>query len=74
MTTYRRRGAFWNCWTTFDIFKQSGYSPHSILVFSSVAGIEAIVPLASYNNLADMPSIVFEIRYTSNGFFCGSAI
>jgi len=38
--------------TICEIFKQSGYSPHSILL-----SIGAIVLLASFRNLADMPSI-----------------
>jgi len=43
--------------TICEIFKQSGYSPHSILLSNNIASIGAIVPLASFRNLVDMPSI-----------------
>ena len=40
-----------------EILKQSGYSPHSILLLNNFASIGAIVLLASFRNLVDMPSI-----------------
>jgi len=43
--------------TICEILKQSGYSPHSILLLNNFAGIGAIVPLASFRDLVDMPSI-----------------
>jgi len=43
--------------TICEIFKQSGYSPHSILLLSNFTSIGAIVPLASFRNLVYMPSI-----------------
>ena len=43
--------------TICEIFKQSGYSPLSILLLNNFASIGAIAPLASYRNLVDIPSI-----------------
>ena len=43
--------------TICEIFKQSGYSLHSILLLNNFASIGAIVLLASFRNLVDMPSI-----------------
>jgi len=43
--------------TICEIFKQSGYSPLTILSLNNFASIGAIVPLASFRNLVDMPSI-----------------
>ena len=43
--------------TICEIFKQSGYSPLSILLSKNFASIGVIVPLASFRNLVDMPSI-----------------
>ena len=43
--------------TIFEIFKQSGYSPLSILLLNNFASIGAIMPLASFRNLVDMPPI-----------------
>jgi len=43
--------------TICEIFKQSGYSPHSILLLNNFAIIAAIVFLASFRNLVEMPSI-----------------
>jgi len=43
--------------TICKIFKQSGYSPHFILLLNNFASIGAIVLLASFRNLVDMPSI-----------------
>jgi len=51
-----RRGTFWN-WNFCEIFKKSGYSPHSILLLNNFASIRAIVFLASFRNSADMLSI-----------------
>jgi len=44
--------------TICEIFKQSGYSPHAILLLNNFASIGAIVPLASFRNLVDMPSLL----------------
>jgi len=43
--------------TICKIFKQSRYSPHFILLLNNFASIGAIVLLASFRNLVDMPSI-----------------
>jgi len=43
--------------TLCEIFKQSGYSPHSTLLLNSFASFGAMVPLASFRNLVDIPSI-----------------
>ena len=43
--------------TICEIFKQSGYSPLSILLLNNFSSIGAVVPLASFRNLVDMPSI-----------------
>ena len=43
--------------TICEIFKQSGYSPHSILLLNNFASTGAKVLLASCRNLVDMPSL-----------------
>ena len=43
--------------TICEIFKQSGYSPHSIFLLDNFASIGAIVLLGSFRNFVDMPSV-----------------
>jgi len=49
--------------TICEIFKQSGYSPHSILLLKIFASIGTIVPLASFRSLVDMPSIPLDVVF-----------